>query len=128
MGCVTLLRATRSRLRPPHSGSRLPQSCVQESVKTVEHSNYRREPCNPGKPEATASPQGGVGSSPRRDLWSAIQVNLIRPCHPASLRLIGEAEVRVQRTASGLTSHGNGVRWRMMGWLRAERREGVALD
>ena len=96
-------------------------------MKTVEKSNYRKEPCNLGKPEATASSQGGVESSPRRALWSATKVKLIRQCRLASLRVKGEAQARLERESSDLTSHGKGGRWEAALWLSAEREESVTL-
>ena len=89
-----------------------------ERKKVKDQSRANREKAL--KPRATASPRGGVGSSPRRASQSATQVNLIRPDEPTSLLANGEVERRAKRRGGKLTSHGNGRCHWFIGWLRAE--------
>ena len=73
------------------------------------------------KPRATASPRGGVGSSPGRAGRSATQVNPIRPDASASLLGTGEAERCPGHRPDTSTSRVNGWCQGSMGRLGAER-------
>jgi hypothetical protein len=97
------------------------------------------EACNAWQRKATASPQGGVGSSLTRNLGPQHEVptsvNPIRPAIPASLLVKGEAcggfvAVRLPRSHPTSKGEGRGVEggWgrneRKVSWLRSESRAG----
>ena len=100
------------------SGTSAPAHTREQKVKDL--STVKREEAV--KPEATASPRGGVESSPRRAGRSATQVNPIRPDVSTSLLVTGEVERCLRHRPDTLTSRVNGWCQGNMGWLGAERR------